>query len=71
MKTGDFRYWPVTSRAATQRFRRYWGVSGLELDIVNRALLTLLDRLLRVVGAMQHGQRAAIPAKLLRRAEKR
>ena len=38
------------------------------LTHTRKARMTLLDRLLRVVGAMQHEQRAAIPARLLRRA---
>ena len=54
-------------RSADVRFKAT-AVIGCVSRETARSLVTLLDRLLRVVGAMQHGQHTAIPARLLRRA---
>jgi hypothetical protein len=51
-------------RSADVRFKAT-AVIGCFSSETARSRMTLLDRLLRVVGAMQHGQRAANPAKFL------
>ena len=36
----DVCSWPFTTLAAMQRFRRYWGISGLVETAVNRSFMT-------------------------------
>ena len=68
--TANGAVWPIATNSSFGPGVSFWGEAevGMRQSSLPPSKLTLLDRLLRVVGAMQHEQRAAIPARLLRRA---